>query len=73
MWNQSISLFFLTFYSVLLTIVIINNVVIVSGIQEWDSVILPQTPLPSRLPRNIDQSSLYYAVDPCWLSILEES
>ena len=73
MWNQSISLFFLTFYSVLLTIVIINNVVIVSGRQEWDSVILPQTPLPSRLPRNIDQSSLYYAVDPCWLSILEES
>ena len=73
MWNQSISPFFLTFYSVLLTIVIINNVVIVSGIQEWDSVILPQTPLPSRLPRNIDQSSLYYAVDPCWLSILEES
>ena len=29
--------------------------------------ILPQTPLPSRLPRNIEQSSLCYTVGPCWL------
>ena len=32
--------------------------------------ILPQTLLPSRLPRNIEQSSLCYPVGPCWLSIL---
>ena len=30
--------------------------------------ILPQTPLPSRLPHNVDQSSLCYTVCPCWLS-----
>ena len=29
-----------------------------------------QTPLPSRLPHNIEQSSLCYIVDPCWLFIL---
>ena len=32
--------------------------------------ILPQTPLPSRLPQNIEQSSLCYTVGPCWVSIL---
>ena len=32
--------------------------------------ILPQTPLPSRLPHNIEESSLCYTVGPCWLSIL---
>ena len=54
----------------------INSVVIVSGKQQRDSAIhlhiciLPQTPLPSRLPRNVEQSSLCYAVGPCWLSIL---
>ena len=32
--------------------------------------ILPQTPLPSRLPHNTEQSSLCYAVVPCQLSIL---
>ena len=31
---------------------------------------LPQTPLPSRLPRNIEQSSICYTVGPCWLSVL---
>ena len=54
----------------------INNVVTVSGAQQSDSAIrihvsiLPQTPLPSRLPHNIEKSSLCYAVGPCWLSIL---
>ena len=53
-----------------------NNVVIVSGGQKRDSVIhihvsiLPQTLLPSRLPHNIEQSSLCHTADPCWLSIL---
>ena len=32
--------------------------------------ILPQTPLPTGLPHNIEQSSVYYIVGPCWLSIL---
>ena len=33
--------------------------------------ILPQTPLPSRLPHNPGQSSLCYPVGPCGLSILK--
>ena len=53
----------------------INSVVIVSGGQQRDSAIhiqvsiLPQTPLPSRLPRTIGKSSLSYTIGPCWLSI----
>ena len=53
-----------------------NSVVMVSGQQQRDSAmhihvsILPQTPLPSRLPHNTVQSSLCYAVGPCWLYIL---
>ena len=49
---------------------------IVSGGQQRDSAIhihvsiLPQTPVPSRLPHNIEQSSLCCAVGLCWLSIL---
>ena len=48
----------------------------VSGEQQRDGVIhihvsiLPQTPLSSRLPCNIEQSSLCYAVGSCCLSIL---
>ena len=54
----------------------INNIVIVSGEHQRDSAIcihvsiLPPTPLLSRLPHNIEQSSLCYTVGPCWLSIL---
>ena len=54
----------------------INNVVLVSGEQQRDSAIhthvsiLLQTPLPSRLPQNSEQSSMCYTVGPCWLSIL---
>ena len=53
-----------------------NNVVTISGEQWRDSAIhihvsiLSQTSLPSRLPHNIEQSSLCYTVGPCWLSIL---
>ena len=68
---------FLTFYFVLeLTIQLtINNVVIVSGGQGRDPAMhkpvstLPQIPLPSRLPHNIEQSSLCCSGGPCWLSI----
>ena len=54
----------------------INNVVIVSGVQQSDSVIhihvsiLFQILSPFRLLYNIEQSSLCYTVGPCWLSIL---
>ena len=55
---------------------LINNVVIVLGEQQRDSAIhihasvLSQTPLSSRLPHNVEQSSLCQRVSPCWLSIL---
>ena len=48
---------------------------IVSGEEQSNSdihihvSILPQTPLPSRLPHNIEQSSTCCKVAPCWLSI----
>ena len=54
----------------------INDTVIVSGTQQSDSAvhmyvsILPQTPLPSRLPHNTEQSSLCYTAGPCRLFIL---
>ena len=53
-----------------------NNILIVSGGQQRDSVmhihvsILPQTPLPSRLPHNTEQSFMCYRIGLCWLSIL---
>ena len=53
-----------------------NNVGIVSGGQQRDSAvyihvtILLQASLPSRLPHNIEQSSLCYTIGPCWLFIL---
>ena len=51
----------------------INNVVLVSGVQRSDSVIhvsiLFQILFPFRLLQNIEQSSLCYTVGPCWLSI----
>ena len=55
---------------------LINNVVVVSGKQWRDSAIciqvsiLPQAPLPSRLPHNMEQSSMCCITDLCWLSIL---
>ena len=51
---------------------LVNNVVIVSSGQQSDSAIcihvfiFPQTPLPSKLPHSIEQSSLCYTVGPCW-------
>ena len=74
---QMINTIFLLFYFLLcIGAQPINNVVIVSGEQLRDSVIhihvsiLPQTPLPSRLPDNINQNSMCYTVGPRWLSIL---
>ena len=54
----------------------INNVVLVSGVQQSDSAIhihvsiLFQILFPFRLLHNIEQSSLCYTVGPCWFSIL---
>ena len=54
----------------------VNSVVMVSGEQWRDSAIhihasiLPQTHLPFRLPRNIEQSFLCYTVGSWWLAIL---
>ena len=54
----------------------IKNIMIVSGRHQSDSAIqiheciLPQSPLQSGLPHNIEQSFLCYTVGPCWLSIL---
>ena len=48
----------------------------VSGAQQNNSAIhrhisiLSQTPLPSRLPRNTEQSSICGTLGPCWLSTL---
>ena len=71
-WDQDI----LTFHFILGYNRFTNKVVIVSG-EEWrDSAIhipvstLPQTPLPSRLPHNIEQSPLCPTGGRCWLSIL---
>ena len=53
-----------------------SNVVIISGEQQRDSAIhihasiLPQTPLPPRLPHNTEQRYLCYTVGTCWLTIL---
>ena len=53
----------------------INNVVLVSGVQQSDSVIhiyvsiLFQILFPFVLLHNIEQSSLCCAIGPCWLSI----
>ena len=54
----------------------INNVVLVSGVQQSDSVIHThvfiffQILFPITLLHNIEQCSLCYTVGPCWLSIL---
>ena len=54
----------------------INNVVLVSGVQQSDSLIhihisiLSQILFPFRLLQNIEQHSLCYTVGPCWSSIL---
>ena len=55
---------------------LMNNVVMASSGEQRDSAIhihvsiLPRTPLPSSLSHNVEQSSLYCTVGPCWLSIL---
>ena len=54
----------------------INNVVIVSGLQQSDSIIYIHTStsfqilFPLRLSHYIEQSTLCYTVGPCWLAII---
>ena len=67
--------FFLTFYSAL-EYSRLTMLVIVSGGQQRDSAIhihvsiLPQTPLPARLPHSTEQSFLCCTAGHCWLAIL---
>ena len=55
---------------------LINNGVLVSGVEPSDSVthvhvsVLLQILFPFRLLQNIEQRPLCYTVGPCWLSIL---
>ena len=35
----------------------------------YTRILLPQTPVPSRLPLSLEQSPMCYTVGPCWLSI----
>ena len=57
----------------------INNVVLVSGVQQSDSVIhihvsiLFQILFPFRLLHNIEQSFLGDTVGPCWLSVPDDN
>ena len=66
------NMYFFNFYFILE----INNVVLVSGVQQSDSVIhihvsiLFQILFPFRLLQNIEQSSLCYTVGHCWLYVL---
>ena len=68
--------FFLTFYFVLGYSQLTNNVMILSDELQRDSAIhiygstFPQTPLPCRLPRNTEQSSLCCTVGHFRLSML---
>ena len=56
---------------------LVNNVVIVSSVQQSNSVIqLPvsiflQIVFPFKLSQNIEQHFLCYTIGPCWLSILD--
>ena len=57
-------------------VLLINNVVLVSGVSQSDSVtqihlyIYFKTIFPFRLLLNVEQTSLYSTVGPFWLSIL---
>ena len=65
----------LSFTFCFIEVQLINNVVLVSGVQQSDSVvqihvsILFQILFPLGLLHNFEQSSLYCAEGPCWLSI----
>ena len=73
-FNYRTEVFFF-FYFFFIGVQLINNVVIVSGEQGRDSAIqihvsiLPQSPLPSWLPGNSEQSSLCGTTGPCWWPI----
>ena len=63
------------FFFFCIGIELINNVVLISGVRQSDSVIhiyvsiLFQILFPFSLLQSIEQSSLCYTVGPCWLSI----
>ena len=75
--HSFILLLIFTFFKLLLLYwtIVDYQAVLVSGVQQSDSVmhipisVLFQIPFQFRLLHNIEQSSLCYTVDPCWLSI----
>ena len=70
------SVFFFFYFLCYIGVELINYVVLVSGVQQSDSVthmhvsILFQILFPIRLLQNIEQSSLCYTVGPRWLSVV---
>ena len=70
------SLFLLKKFLFYIGVELINNVVLVSGVQQIDSVIhihvsiLLQILFHHRLLQDIEYSPLYYTVGPCCFSIL---
>ena len=70
------TLSFFSFLKFYIGVQLIKNVVLVSGVQQSDSVIHIHVSIrfqilfPVRLLQNIEQNSLCYTAGPCWLSIL---
>jgi len=66
------------FFKFYIGVSLINNVVLVSGLQQSDSVIHTHVSIhfqilfPYRLLQNIKQSSMCCTVGPCWLSSIAE-
>ena len=70
--------FFLTFYFVLGDSQLTSKLIVLREQRRESAIhihmsILPQSPLPSRLPHTIEQSSLCSTVGPSWLSILNRA
>ena len=69
--------FLLKFFNFILEYHCMEYIVLVSGVQQNDSIIhihvsiLFEILFPFRLLQNIEQSSLCYTVGSCWLSILK--
>ena len=74
--RSSFTFLFIDNFLFYIGVYLINNVVLVIGVQQSDSVrhihvfILFHILFPFRWLQNIEQSSLCYTLGPCWLSIL---
>ena len=69
---RSLSLFLKKSFLFYIGVQLINNVVIVSGVQQREIAIhihispFLQAPLPTSLPHNIGQNFMCCTIDPCW-------